>query len=89
MALFSRRKKSDDQPAADTASAAETGIDAATVDESASEAPTESVPDVSISVQAFRGVGAEAGPEVIKVARRPGVPWQSAHWISMAARTSP
>ena len=64
MALFSRRKKSDDQPAADTASPAETGIDAETVDESASEAPTESVPDVSISVQAFRGVGAEAGPEV-------------------------
>lgn len=64
MALFSRRKKSDDQPAADTASAAETGIDAETVDESASETPTESVPDVSISVQAFRGVGAEAGPEV-------------------------
>jgi hypothetical protein len=64
MALFSRRKKSDDQPAADTASAAETGIDAETVDESASEAPTESVPDVSISVQAFRGVGAEDGPEV-------------------------
>ncbi|PYD02021.1 SseB family protein [Microbacterium esteraromaticum] len=64
MALFSRRKKSDDQPAADTASAAETGIDAETVDESASEVPTESVPDVSISVQAFRGVGAEAGPEV-------------------------
>jgi len=68
MALFSRRKKSVDQPAADDASAAETesvtadGSD--TSEEAVTDAPAEPVPDVSISVQAFRGVGAEAGPEV-------------------------
>lgn len=68
MALFSRRKKSVDQPAADDASAAETesvtadGSD--TSEEAVTDTPAEPVPDVSISVQAFRGVGAEAGPEV-------------------------
>ncbi|WP_313477460.1 SseB family protein [Microbacterium sp.] len=60
MALFSRRKKSVDEPTSPAAPAAE----AETVDEQAVEAPAEPVPDVSISVQAFRGVGAEAGPEV-------------------------
>ncbi|PKI92282.1 histidine kinase [Actinomycetales bacterium SN12] len=60
MALFSRRKKSDDQPTAPAAPAAE----AEAVEEPASEVPAEPVPDVSISVQAFRGVGADAGPEV-------------------------
>lgn len=60
MALFSRRKKSVDQPTADAASAAE----AVSVDEPETEAPAEQVPDVAISVQAFRGVGAEAGPEL-------------------------
>ncbi|MFJ4044527.1 SseB family protein [Microbacterium sp. NPDC089987] len=60
MALFSRRKKSDDQPTAPAAPAAE----AEAVEEPATEVPAEPVPDVSISVQAFRGVGADAGPEV-------------------------
>lgn len=60
MALFSRRKKSVDESTAPAAPAAE----AETVDEPAVETPAEPVPDVSISVQAFRGVGAEAGPEV-------------------------
>src|SRR5690606_6212283 len=32
--------------------------------ETVPEAPAEPVPDVNISVQAFRGVGADAGPEV-------------------------
>jgi hypothetical protein len=68
MALFSRRKKSVDQPVADDASAAETdpvtGDESVTPDDSATDAAAEPVPDVSISVQAFRGVGAEAGPEV-------------------------
>lgn len=62
MALFSRRKKSVDQPVADAASAAETAPE--TVDEPAPAVDAEPIPDVSISVQAFRGVGAEAGPEV-------------------------
>ncbi|WCD92802.1 SseB family protein [Microbacterium sp. nov. GSS16] len=60
MALFSRRKKSDDQPTAPAAPAAE----AESVEEPATDVPAEPVPDVSISVQAFRGVGADAGPEV-------------------------
>src|SRR5690606_13219173 len=60
MALFSRRKKSVDEPTAPAAPAAE----AETVDEPAVETPAEPGPDVSIPVQAFRGVGAEAGPEV-------------------------
>lgn len=57
MALFSRRKKSDDV------------VEEASVDvESDAVAPAEeqaaAVPAVGISVQAFRGVGAEAGPQV-------------------------
>ncbi|MFD5213369.1 SseB family protein [Microbacterium sp. NPDC058345] len=67
MALFSRRKKSvdpqdagrsvDQQPAEDAVEqpAAVTGVPAE---------PAEPAPNVGISVQAFRGVGAEAGPEV-------------------------
>src|SRR5690606_9879878 len=60
MALFSRRKKTDDavpeaQKPADT--------EAAPTAE-ATEEPAEAVPQIGISVQAFRGVGAEAGPEV-------------------------
>lgn len=61
MALFSRRKKSADQPDAEPeASVAEQTPEPETVP----EAPAEPVPDVNISVQAFRGVGADAGPEV-------------------------
>lgn len=67
MALFSRRKKSGDDAVAPTPSAgpvAETEEDASTATEEG-EAPTvEASPAVGISVQAFRGVGAEAGPEV-------------------------
>ncbi|MBP3977679.1 SseB family protein [Microbacterium sp. BLY] len=67
MALFSRRKKSGDDAVAPTPSAAppaETEEGASTATEEA-EAPTvQASPAVGISVQAFRGVGAEAGPEV-------------------------
>lgn len=67
MALFSRRKKSGDDavaPAPSAAPATESEEDASTATEE-SEAPTaEASPTVGISVQAFRGVGAEAGPEV-------------------------
>lgn len=62
MALFSRRKKSVDQPAVDSASAEDTASE--TVDDAAPEPAAEPVPEVGISVQAFRGVGADAGPEV-------------------------
>lgn len=65
MALFSRRRKSDDDvvaPAAD-ASDPESGS-SATADAEAAVAAVEPAPSIGISVQAFRGVGAEAGPAV-------------------------
>lgn len=59
MALFSRRKKTDDaQP-----EVREPEIEA-TADAPEAEAPSEPVPEIGISVQAFRGVGAAAGPAV-------------------------
>ncbi|MFF7291752.1 SseB family protein [Microbacterium sp. NPDC008134] len=79
MALFSRRKKSADDavtPASDSAEAVEAptdetpadggptdGTGAANADSTAAseDAPA---PSIGISVQAFRGVGAAAGPEV-------------------------
>ncbi|WP_314422378.1 SseB family protein [uncultured Microbacterium sp.] len=69
MALFSRRKKSADDAVTDPAETA----DVDSLDESANDgasesandhAPTEEAPSIGISVQAFRGVGAQAGPEV-------------------------
>ncbi len=56
MALFSRRKKSD-------------GTDAPAEESTQEESPVASeeeqdIPEVAISVQAFRGVGAQAGPAV-------------------------
>jgi hypothetical protein len=66
MALFSRRKKTDDAwPESETPIEAD-APDEAPVDESAAGEPTpeNGVPDVGITVQAFRGVGATAGPEV-------------------------
>ncbi|MGB4135773.1 MAG: hypothetical protein WA971_04365, partial [Microbacterium sp.] len=60
MALFSRRKKTEDQPAAD-AVVDEASAAAASAPETP-EQPSEPTPEVAISVQAFRGVGAEAGP---------------------------
>ena len=67
MALFSRRKKSADDavtPAPDVEETT-TGSDAVNADQGATEAeqPVEA-PSIGISVQAFRGVGAQAGPEV-------------------------
>lgn len=79
MALFSRRKKSGDDavaPAADApdvesgdtaAPFGETPTESASERESAESAPVEAsveAPSIGISVQAFRGVGATAGPEV-------------------------
>jgi hypothetical protein len=57
MALFSRRKKSDSQPDVEP----EAPVDTA-ADEAQPDTPAAPVPSVGISVQAFRGVGAEAGP---------------------------
>lgn len=67
MALFSRRKKSGDDavtPAPSTAPEAGTEEDASPATEEAAAPTVEESPTVGISVQAFRGVGAEAGPEV-------------------------
>jgi hypothetical protein len=63
MALFSRRKKSAD----DVVTAAPAPAEAESPVETDAPAPgssEEAAPTVAISVQAFRGVGAEAGPEV-------------------------
>ncbi|HWS52270.1 MAG TPA: hypothetical protein VN241_14765, partial [Microbacterium sp.] len=75
MGLFSRRKKSDDVQ--DAAAAASPDGDEATQHAAVSDRGPESsaevrvpdeaaevVPSIGISVQAFRGVGAQAGPEV-------------------------
>lgn len=61
MALFSRRKKTDD-----ALSESQTPIEADAPDElpEAEQPPSEPVPEIGISVQAFRGVGAAAGPDV-------------------------
>lgn len=65
MALFSRRKKSADDAvtAADDVSETDTTTadDAAVVE---TPEPEVAAPSIGISVQAFRGVGAAAGPEV-------------------------
>ena len=67
MALFSRRKKSADDVVADqTETQIETGesaVDAPGEAEAVAE-QAEDAPTIGISVQAFRGVGAQAGPEV-------------------------
>ncbi|WP_309064646.1 SseB family protein [Microbacterium sp.] len=70
MGLFSRRKKSDDaliDEAVETGTPDGADADPADAESAASAeaaAPAEPVPSVGISVQAFRGVGADAGPEV-------------------------
>ena len=67
MALFSRRKKSGDDavaPAPSAAPAADTEEDASTTTEEPGAPAAAASPAVGTSVQAFRGVGAEAGPEV-------------------------
>lgn len=69
MALFSRRKKSGDDAVAPTVDAVETDIapsgETAAADRGVADAePSVEAPAIAISVQAFRGVGAEAGPEV-------------------------
>lgn len=70
MALFSRRKKSADDVVAPEASESTATESTASetpgtghVDETAAT-PEAPAPSIGISVQAFRGVGAEAGPEV-------------------------
>ncbi|WP_223626487.1 SseB family protein [Microbacterium sp. EST19A] len=78
MALFSRRKKSSDDavaPAADVPDVDSSSTAAADAETAPAEtAPAEPVveaPSIGISVQAFRGVGAAAGPEVALPATEP------------------
>jgi hypothetical protein len=74
MALFSRRKKSADDVVAEPDETDTTASDEATVE---SDGPVESAetvetaPAIGISVQAFRGVGAQAGPAVSLPAEDP------------------
>ncbi|UWF77939.1 MULTISPECIES: SseB family protein [Microbacterium] len=85
MALFSRRKKPADtavEPLAEEAVETEASGPPDRADSAAAEtAPAEPVPEVNITVQAFRGVGAEAGPEV-------RLPEQPASDTSVAAGAS-
>ena len=64
MALFSRRKKSGDDAVAPTVEAAGTDADTVENDDAQTDATAVAAPTIGISVQAFRGVGAQAGPEV-------------------------
>ncbi|MFS0911683.1 SseB family protein [Microbacterium sp. 179-I 3D2 NHS] len=72
MALFSRRKKSGDDAVASaedanvvaSGSAPQNDAAGSTDDAAAPTEPEAAAPAVGISVQAFRGVGAAAGPEV-------------------------
>lgn len=60
MALFSRRKKTSDVP-----SESQPSIQTDAQDDLPEDAqPAEAVPEIGISVQAFRGVGAAAGPDI-------------------------
>ncbi|WP_309104179.1 SseB family protein [Microbacterium sp.] len=75
MGLFSRRKKTDDVPDAAAATAPDgdavaqhgavsDGGPQSSADVHVPEEAADVVPSIGISVQAFRGVGAQAGPEV-------------------------
>ena len=66
MALFSRRKKSSDDAVAPAADAPESESSTPTETDANATAdqPDTAAPSIGISVQAFRGVGADAGPEV-------------------------
>ncbi|MFK4759401.1 SseB family protein [Microbacterium sp. ZW T5_45] len=68
MALFSRRKKSEDdvvESATESLASADTeGTETAAGTDADPTTIEEPTPTIGISVQAFRGVGAQAGPEV-------------------------
>ncbi|UJP08830.1 SseB family protein [Microbacterium sp. KUDC0406] len=73
MALFSRRKKTADPSTVEEDAAV---ADAPVEDAPAEEQAEDAVPSVGISVQAFRGVGADAGPEVAAPVDEPAAPDQ-------------
>src|SRR5690606_38856667 len=101
MALFSRRKKTDDAAPAETnvpvegvespAADASTPATSADAGAAAAESPdtaaaAEAAPSIGISVQAFRGIGATAGPEV---SLEPDAPKVSAQRPTAAAAGTP
>ncbi|SDM08835.1 SseB family protein [Microbacterium azadirachtae] len=75
MGLFSRRSKQDDVVSPESASAAEGAAPDAVAEGAgetgAEETAAEAAPVVNVSVQAFRGLGAPAGPEVAAPADAP------------------
>jgi len=94
MALFSRRKKSEDDVVESVSESAASVEEAETAEDTVVvEEPT---PTIGISVQAFRGVGAQAGPEVslepgdasanpAATTQRPAAPTQAAATAPAAA----
>lgn len=105
MALFSRRKKSADDVVADpietdAAAAHETAAETDTTETEPAEgaavergdstdAATEVAPTIGISVQAFRGVGAQAGPEVALPDATPASSSTAAPAVSSAPQPAP
>ncbi|MFF1540861.1 SseB family protein [Microbacterium sp. NPDC058269] len=102
MALFSRRKKSGDDAVASTAEAVETDAaqaenaqadtgtdtDESATTENMTDEQSVAAPSIGISVQAFRGVGAEAGPEVALPAAE-GLPASDAQPVAAAPAAPP
>lgn len=82
MALFSRRKKSD-EPQIEASEPADTVTEKNSEPEQA-----ETAPSIGISVQAFRGVGAAAGPEVAPPTEQASTPVGAAA-ASRSAPTAP
>lgn len=76
MALFSRRKKSatDSADAVDTEAVEGAAADLDVAPADATQETVEPAPTVGISVQAFRGVGEQAGPAVSLAPNDPQVP---------------
>ncbi|MEL5992276.1 SseB family protein [Microbacterium phosphatis] len=72
MGMFSRKKKNDDQPAAEVS--AEQPVEEGEAAEAVQpETPAEPAPQVGISMSSFRGLGGDAGPQV---AQPPAAPPQ-------------
>lgn len=87
MALFSRRKKSVDDAVAPGADVPEADESSATGAPLTAAEPEVAAPTIGISVQAFRGVGAEAGPEVaLPDPDAPAAPAQAAPAVTAPPR---
>ena len=90
MALFSRRKKSADDAVPVAEPTVDEADDAVQPDDLTTDQPeSEAAPTVGISVQAFRGVGAEAGPEVTLPSTEPAAPRPQVQASVPSASTAP